>query len=89
MVHRSGTDSIGSLAKIAAINGAIPPTLYFVDLFGYRVISLDLITRLIQPFGCDCIFFEFEAGECRIRGPSKEAAAGRNLRVAASDADGQ
>jgi three-Cys-motif partner protein len=33
------------------------PTLSFVDPFGYKDLSLDLIDRVTRGFGCDCIFF--------------------------------
>lgn len=33
------------------------PTLYFLDPFGYKGISLKLIQTAIQSWGCDCMFF--------------------------------
>ncbi len=33
------------------------PTLSFVDPFGYRGVTQDLLGQLITPFGSDCIFF--------------------------------
>lgn len=33
------------------------PTLYFIDPYGYKGLSLRLIGALIKDWGCDCIFF--------------------------------
>ena len=33
------------------------PTLFFVDPFGYKGLSRQLISSLIKNWGCDCIFF--------------------------------
>ena len=33
------------------------PTLFFVDPFGYKGLSRQLISTLIRNWGCDCIFF--------------------------------
>jgi three-Cys-motif partner protein len=33
------------------------PTLYFLDPFGYKGLSLRLIKAVLKPHGCDCIFF--------------------------------
>ncbi len=33
------------------------PTLFFVDPFGYKGLSLPLINSVLQNWGCDCIFF--------------------------------
>jgi len=33
------------------------PTLFFVDPWGYKGLSLNLIGTLIKNWGCDCIFF--------------------------------
>lgn len=33
------------------------PTLFFVDPWGYKGLSLDLIGSAIRSWGCDCIFF--------------------------------
>ncbi|MGD9590099.1 MAG: three-Cys-motif partner protein TcmP [Pyrinomonadaceae bacterium] len=42
----------------AGIDGSDPvPTLYFIDPWGYKEVSRDVISKLIEPFGCDCIFF--------------------------------
>lgn len=33
------------------------PTLFFIDPWGYKGLSLDLIGNAIKQWGCDCIFF--------------------------------
>ena len=33
------------------------PTLFFVDPFGYKGLSLQLINSFLRNWGCDCIFF--------------------------------
>ena len=33
------------------------PTLFFVDPFGYKGLSLQLINSFVRNWGCDCIFF--------------------------------
>ncbi len=33
------------------------PTLLFVDPWGYKGLSLDLLASVLKDFGCDCIFF--------------------------------
>lgn len=33
------------------------PTLFFIDPWGYKGLSLDLLGSAIQHWGCDCIFF--------------------------------
>ncbi len=33
------------------------PTLFFIDPYGYKGLSLDLISSAIKGWGCDCIFF--------------------------------
>ena len=33
------------------------PSLFFVDPWGYKGLSLDLINRLIKDWACECIFF--------------------------------
>lgn len=35
----------------------IIPSLIFIDPFGYKGLSLDLIASTIKDWGCDCIFF--------------------------------
>ncbi len=37
--------------------GQSVPTLFFIDPFGYRGLSLELISASIKNWGCDCIFF--------------------------------
>lgn len=33
------------------------PTLFFIDPWGYKGLSLDLIGSVLKDWGCDCIFF--------------------------------
>lgn len=35
----------------------LAPTLFFVDPWGYKGLSLDLIGSVLKDWGCDCIFF--------------------------------
>jgi three-Cys-motif partner protein len=35
----------------------IVPTLFFIDPWGYKGLSLDLLSSAIRGWGCDCIFF--------------------------------
>lgn len=37
--------------------GNLVPTLFFIDPFGYKGLSLELIGNAIKSWGCDCIFF--------------------------------
>jgi three-Cys-motif partner protein len=36
---------------------SLPPTLFFVDPWGYKGLSLRLINSVLKDWGCDCIFF--------------------------------
>ena len=33
------------------------PTLFFVDSWGYKGLSLELVNSVVKDWGCDCIFF--------------------------------
>lgn len=35
----------------------LPPTLSFIDPWGYKGLSLNLVKALLKDWGCDCIFF--------------------------------
>lgn len=35
----------------------LPPTLAFVDPWGYKGLSLQLVNAILKNWGCDCIFF--------------------------------
>lgn len=37
--------------------GRLVPTLFFVDPWGYKGLSLRLINSVLKDWGCDCIFF--------------------------------
>jgi three-Cys-motif partner protein len=47
-----GRELVGLLRSTKII-----PTLFFIDPFGYKGLSLDLIGTAIKSWGCDCIFF--------------------------------
>lgn len=53
------TRDVGSelMAHVKKLVGYSVPTLYFVDPWGYKGLSLDLINSAIRGWGCDCIFF--------------------------------
>jgi three-Cys-motif partner protein len=38
-------------------NFRLVPTLFFVDPWGYKGLSLQLINSVVKDWGCDCIFF--------------------------------
>jgi len=38
-------------------NTSLVPTLFFVDPWGYKGLSLDLVRSVLKDWGCDCIFF--------------------------------
>ena len=35
----------------------LPPTFFFVDPWGYKGLTLNLVSSIIKNWGCDCIFF--------------------------------
>lgn len=47
-----GEDMVNQLEQIAMV-----PTLFFVDPFGYKGLSLRLINAVVKNWGSDCIFF--------------------------------
>ena len=47
-----GKEIVQELTQLGAI-----PKLFFIDPFGYKGLSLDLISSAIKGWGCDCIFF--------------------------------
>lgn len=54
VVHNEevGTGIVAQFKKIDFI-----PTLFFVDPWGYKGLSLDLVNSVLKHWGCDCIFF--------------------------------
>jgi three-Cys-motif partner protein len=38
-------------------NSKMVPTLFFVDPWGYKGLSLQLVNSVLKDWGCDCIFF--------------------------------
>ena len=50
------------------------PTLFFVDPFGYKGLSLELINSILKGWGCDCIFFfNYNRVNMGINNPSVES----------------
>lgn len=47
-----GEEMIKQLQKVKLI-----PTLFFIDPWGYKGLSIKLIGSMIKDWGCDCIFF--------------------------------
>ena len=47
-----GDDIVKKLSEMVLI-----PSLIFIDPFGYKGLTLDLIASVIKDWGCDCIFF--------------------------------
>ena len=45
------------IAKIFAETKKMIPTLFFVDPWGYKGLSLSLINALVKDWACECIFF--------------------------------
>jgi three-Cys-motif partner protein len=45
--------------KIASLfsTSKLPPTFFFVDPWGYKGLSLNLVSSIIKDWGCDCVFF--------------------------------
>lgn len=50
--HEVGTEIVEMFESLNLI-----PTLFFVDPWGYKGLSLKLINSVIKNWGCDCIFF--------------------------------
>ncbi len=46
----------GDMVKLFSSYNLVP-TLFFVDPWGYKGLSLELINAVIKDWGCDCIFF--------------------------------
>jgi len=46
-------DEIANMFK----NMNFVPTFFFVDPWGYKGLSLDLVSSIIKDWGCDCVFF--------------------------------
>ncbi len=38
-------------------NMSLVPTLFFVDPWGYKGLSLKLVDAVLKDWGCDCVFF--------------------------------
>ena len=48
---------VGSQLVEMLRNLRLVPTLFFIDPWGYKGLSLDLIGQAIKSWGCDCIFY--------------------------------
>ncbi len=49
--------SVGSEIATLYRNMNLVPTLFFIDPWGFKGLSLDLVGATIKSWGCDCIFF--------------------------------
>jgi three-Cys-motif partner protein len=49
--------AVGSQLVDMLRSHSLVPTLFFIDPWGYKGLSLDLIGQAIKSWGCDCIFF--------------------------------
>ena len=52
MNHEVGTEMVNLFASMSMV-----PTLFFVDPWGYKGLSLRLINSVLQNWGCDGVFF--------------------------------
>lgn len=52
MNREVGTEIVAKFEEMRMV-----PTLFFVDPWGYKGLSLRLINSVLQHWGCDCIFF--------------------------------
>jgi three-Cys-motif partner protein len=50
--HEVGENIVKTFSKQKLV-----PTLFFVDPWGYKGLSLQLINSVVKDWGCDCIFF--------------------------------
>jgi three-Cys-motif partner protein len=50
--HEVGEEIVKAFEK-----ARLDPTLFFVDPWGYKGLSLQLINSVVKDWGCDCIFF--------------------------------
>jgi three-Cys-motif partner protein len=50
--HEVGTEIVKMFEEMELV-----PTLFFVDPWGYKGLSLKLINSVLRNWGCDCIFF--------------------------------
>ncbi len=51
------SNEIGSEIVKKFENMRLVPTLFFVDPWGYKGLSLQLVNSVLKDWGCDCIFF--------------------------------
>jgi len=51
------SNEVGENIVLMFENMKLVPTLFFVDPWGYKGLSLRLVNSVIKDWGCDCIFF--------------------------------
>ena len=51
------TSEVGERIVKMFENKSLVPTLFFVDPWGYKGLSLRLVNSVLKDWGCDCIFF--------------------------------
>jgi three-Cys-motif partner protein len=51
------TETVGDELARNIASRKLVPTLFFVDPFGYKGLTLDLIDGTLKSWGCECIFF--------------------------------
>lgn len=51
--HQIGEPVLNAIEKLTFL----PPTLAFIDPWGYKGLSLRLVKAILRHWGCDCIFF--------------------------------
>lgn len=59
LVHKPQVTNIAVGSELIALFSTrrLVPTLFFIDPWGYKGLSLDLVGTAIKSWGCECIFF--------------------------------
>ncbi len=59
LVHKPQVTNIAVGSELTALFSTrrLVPTLFFIDPWGYKGLSLDLVGTAIKSWGCECIFF--------------------------------
>lgn len=50
-------EEVGDEIATMFTDSSIVPTFFFVDPWGYKGLSLKLVSSIIKDWGCDCVFF--------------------------------
>ena len=50
-------EEVGDEIATMFADSSIVPTFFFVDPWGYKGLSLKLVSSIIKDWGCDCVFF--------------------------------